>query len=62
MAELTRLQLSEAAGISVAGLHGEIDLTNAKNLRDRIFTTIANTTGGFVLEPSNVAYRDSGGV
>jgi anti-anti-sigma factor len=43
-------------------LHGEIDLDNARGLREKILAALPNTTVGAVLDLSDVAYLDSAAI
>jgi anti-anti-sigma factor len=46
----------------VVALHGEIDLENARGLRDEILAALPNTTVGAVVDLSDVAYLDSAAI
>lgn len=46
----------------VAALAGEVDLSNAPPLRDRLIAAVPNTAWGLVVDLSGLTYLDSSGV
>ena len=62
MSEISDVEILDREGVSVARVHGEIDLSNA----DSIFSTLASAgappTGGLIVDLSDVGYLDSAGV
>jgi anti-anti-sigma factor len=59
---LAQLQLDEADGITVATVHGEIDLSNAAELEMAISHAVGNEAVGLVVDLASVDYLDSSGV
>lgn len=62
MTRLAQLQLDEADGITVATVHGEIDLSNAAELEMAISHAVGNEAVGLVVDLASVDYLDSSGV
>ena len=56
------LQISSHGDVVVAGLSGEIDLSNAKLIGARAAGALANDAVGLVLDLSETTYLDSSGV
>jgi anti-anti-sigma factor len=59
---LADLQLTSADDAVVARVTGEIDMSNARNLRTAITDATPNDALGVVLDLSDVTYIDSAGV
>jgi anti-sigma B factor antagonist len=49
-------------GVYVGTVRGEIDLSNANTVRDRLLATITNKALGLVIDLSAVEYVDSAGI
>ncbi len=60
MNELARLQTHERRGVTVAVLTGEIDISNAADLEQRLAP--AGTEGRLVVDLTTVTFLDSAGV
>lgn len=56
------LQISQREGIVIARLTGEIDLSNAGELRVAVTDSTPNDALGVVLDLSEVVYIDSAGI
>jgi anti-sigma B factor antagonist len=59
---LANLTVESVDGVVVAGLDGEIDLSNANELSARIAEAAADAPGGLALDLSGVDYLDSTGL
>jgi anti-anti-sigma factor len=62
LTQLAQLQLDEENGITVATVHGEIDLSNAAELEMAISHAVGNEAAGLVVDLADVDYLDSSGV
>ena len=62
MSELATLSLDRIPGIALATLSGEVDYSNAENLRDRIARWVTNEDAVVVLDCTELAYTDSAGL
>ena len=62
MNQLAQLHLDDAAGITVATVEGEIDLSNATELEMAISHAVGNDAAGLALDLARVDYLDSSGV
>jgi anti-sigma B factor antagonist len=60
--ELPNLTIGVEDGIVIAGLTGEIDLSNATEITDALLGGVPNEALGLVIDLSNVSYLDSAGV
>jgi anti-anti-sigma factor len=60
--QLAQLQIHEEAGITIASVDGEIDLSNAAELEMAISHAVANEAAGLVVDLAGVDYLDSSGV
>jgi anti-anti-sigma factor len=60
--QLAQLHLDDAAGIVVATVEGEIDLSNATELEMAISHAMGNEAVGLALDLARVDYLDSSGV
>ena len=56
------LHVGDHGGWVVARITGEIDLTNVKELGERLRSAVANDSAGLVLDLSSVRYLDSTGL
>jgi anti-anti-sigma factor len=56
------LHVEDHEGVLVATLHGEIDIANAGEIRDELFSVMSNRTPAIVVDLSGVSYLDSRGV
>ena len=56
------LEISSHGDVVVAGLSGEIDLSNARMIGARAAAAIANDAAGLVLDLTDTTYLDSSGV
>jgi anti-anti-sigma factor len=62
MTELASVAFEERVGVSVARVKGEIDMTNAEDLTQRIGSSLSNAAPGIALDLSQVTYLDSSGI
>ena len=62
MRELASLSLGRSHGIVLAEVSGEIDLSNAEDLRDEIALWATNEDRGVIVDLTNVTYADSAGM
>jgi anti-sigma B factor antagonist len=60
--ELADLRVETVAQVVVAHLHGEIDLSNARELGEAISRHVSNEALGLVLDLTDIAYVDSAGI
>lgn len=60
--ELARIEHEERDGVSLVRLLGEVDLSNADALEDRILALVENSANGLVLDLAGTSYLDSAGV
>lgn len=61
MSDMSRLELS-GDDVVVARLSGEIDLSNAVDVRDQLSGSVPNTALGMVVDLTATTYLDSSGV
>lgn len=59
---LADLRVDPLNGLVYAKLSGEVDLSNASELRDRLREMTPNTALGLLLDLSDVDYLDSAGI
>jgi anti-sigma B factor antagonist len=59
---LAEVNLEEQDGISVARVRGEVDLSNAKELRGALQDAVRHVSAGLVIDFSDTAYLDSAGL
>ena len=59
---IVEFQVAESSGVLVARLIGEIDASNAGELRLAVSDRLASTSSGLILDLSEVAYLDSSGI
>lgn len=62
MRELASLTLARTRGIVLAEVLGEIDLSNAEDLRDEIAQWATNEDRGVIVDLTSVTYADSAGM
>ncbi len=62
MSELASLSLDRIPGIALATLSGEVDYSNAEDLKDRIARWVTNEDAVVVLDCTELAYTDSAGL
>jgi anti-anti-sigma factor len=60
--ELADLRVETVAQVVVAHLHGEIDMSNARELGEAITRQVRNEALGLVLDLTDIAYVDSAGI
>ena len=56
------LRLADRGSVPVAHLSGELDVSSATMLRDRLLTAVDNQDVGLVIDLSDSTYVDSAGV
>ena len=56
------IRILDQGGVPVAHLEGEIDIANATELREKLFTALSNQPPGLIVDLSGVTYLDSRGV
>lgn len=59
---LEELEFGQLGDAVVAEVKGEIDISNAQSVRQRLLDAVPNTAGALVLDLSEVGYLDSSGV
>lgn len=62
MRELASVSLGRSEGIVLAEVSGEIDLSNAEDLRDEIAQWATNEDRGVIVDLTSVTYADSAGM
>lgn len=62
MRELASVSLGRSDGIVLAEVSGEIDLSNAEDLRDEIAQWASNEDRGAIVDLTSVTYADSAGM
>jgi len=62
MRELASVSLGRNHGIVLAEVSGEIDLSNAEDLRDEIAQWASNEDRGVIVDLTSVTYADSAGM
>ena len=62
MTEHPNVTIGVQDGVVVAGLSGEIDLSNAAEITDALLRGVPNEALGLVIDLSEVSYLDSAGV
>lgn len=62
MRELASVSLGRSDGIVLAEVSGEIDLSNAEDLRDEIAKWASNEDRGVIVDLTSVTYADSAGM
>lgn len=56
------IRVLDLNGVPMASLEGEIDISNASELRDELFAALSNQPQGLIVDLSGVTYLDSRGV
>ncbi len=59
---LVEVLVQERAGVPVARLEGEIDIANASDVRNALFSAMSNMAPGLIVDLTDVTYLDSRGV
>jgi anti-sigma B factor antagonist/stage II sporulation protein AA (anti-sigma F factor antagonist) len=59
---LETLDFRRLEGAVIASLGGEIDISNARSVRERLLDAVPNTATSLVLDLSDAGYLDSSGV
>jgi anti-sigma B factor antagonist len=62
VSELASLSLERIGGIAFARMSGEVDYSNAEDLRDRIARWVTNEDPVLVLDCTELSYTDSAGL
>jgi anti-anti-sigma factor len=62
MRELASLSLGRSHGVVLAEVSGEIDMSNAEDLRDEIAQWATNEDRGVIVDLTRVTYADSAGM
>jgi anti-anti-sigma factor len=62
MSELGILSLERLDGVQVARISGEVDASNAGDMKRRLLTEIDNQAQGLVVDLTGTTYLDSAGV
>ena len=60
--DLATLRVRERSGIVMATVEGEIDLSNAADLRDELTAAVPNTASGLIIDLTGLEFLDSSGV
>jgi|SRR6185503_21297251 len=62
MKELASLSLGRSHGVALAEVSGEIDMSNAEDLRDEIAQWATNEDRALIVDLTSVSYADSAGM
>ena len=62
MSALAALEVDRRQGVPVVQVSGEIDASNADELRDAVLRTVSNQDRGLVVDLSETGYLDSSGI
>jgi anti-anti-sigma factor len=62
MTDLARVEASTIAGTTIVHVRGEIDLSNAAQVRDAIGAAVPDAADVVVVDLSDTAYLDSAGI
>lgn len=62
MSTPTEIAVERRGGAIVAHLGGEVDMTNADQVRDELLTSVPNDALALVIELSDCRYLDSAGI
>jgi anti-anti-sigma factor len=62
MSPLARMEMRTEAGVIVATVVGEVDISNAADLGSALEGAVAQRAVGVVFEPSRATYIDSAGI
>jgi anti-anti-sigma factor len=61
-APLEELEIAPRGDVMVAQVRGEVDLSNAPSVRERLLSAVPNSASALVLDLSGTQYLDSSGV
>jgi anti-anti-sigma factor len=59
---IATLSLEELRGVPVGRISGEIDASNAREMRRRLESAVSNQAAGLIIDLSEAGYFDSSGV
>src|ERR687887_10742 len=62
MEPLEEIRLDQRGDLVLAGIKGELDLSNVPAVRDQLLHAVPNTARALVLDLSETAYLDSSGI
>jgi anti-anti-sigma factor len=62
MSKLARLSIESRGGFEIARIEGEVDLSNADDLGDRVLEATSNKSEGVILDLTQTSYLDSAGI
>jgi anti-sigma B factor antagonist len=62
MSELVALEVDRRQGVPVVHVSGEVDASNADDLRDAVLRSVSNQDRGLVVNLSETGYLDSSGI
>jgi anti-anti-sigma factor len=62
MSEISSIDVRNDDGVIVARVEGEVDLSNARELGERLTAAVPNAALGVVMDLSGTTYLDSSGV
>jgi anti-anti-sigma factor len=62
MSELARIEVEPHGALQLVRVHGEIDISNARDLAEAIEHAVSNGSRGIVLDLSHTRYLDSAAV
>ena len=62
MSDLAKIEVQRRGGLQLVSVHGEIDISNARDLAEVIENAVINGVQGLVLDLSATRYLDSAAV
>jgi stage II sporulation protein AA (anti-sigma F factor antagonist) len=62
MTELAQVHVESLGSLVLTRVKGEVDLSNAALIRERVLTAVPNTAAGLVLDLTETYHLDSSGV
>ena len=62
MNDLARVEAEQRDGLTLVRVHGEIDLSNARDVGGAIEAAVPAESGGLVVDLSGTTYLDSAGI
>ena len=62
MSAIISVRVEDLGGLPAAHLDGEIDISNASEIRNQLLAALSNTAPGIIVDLSGVTYLDSRGV
>ena len=62
MSQLADLSLETRGDVQLARIEGEVDLSNATEIGDRVLEATSNDVGTLILDLSDTSYLDSAGI